>query len=84
MHYTEGWKSLETSMRIMQNIIEAIGSNLFQFELDRILQVISKGVHHVDRSVREISFFLIRAIFIASQQIFEHEKPVKKAEEQIV
>ena len=25
MHDTEGWKSLETSMRIMQNVIEAIG-----------------------------------------------------------
>lgn len=37
MHDSEGWKSLETSMRIMQKIIEAIGNNLFQFELERIL-----------------------------------------------
>lgn len=41
MHDTEGWKSLETSMRTMQNIIEAIGTHLYQFELDRILGVIA-------------------------------------------
>jgi len=29
MHDTEGWKSLETSMRIMQNIIESIGTKLY-------------------------------------------------------
>jgi len=29
MHDTEGWKSLETSMRILQNIVEAIGNNLY-------------------------------------------------------
>lgn len=33
MHDTEGWKSLETSMRILQNIIEAIGTRLYEFEL---------------------------------------------------
>lgn len=31
MHDTQGWKSLETSMRIMQNIIEAIGTHLYEF-----------------------------------------------------
>jgi len=70
MHDTEGWKSLETSMRIMQNIIEAIGTHLYQFELDRILAVILKGVDHINRFVREISYFVINAIFIASKTIF--------------
>jgi len=37
MHDTEGWKSLETSMRILQNIIEAIGTRLYEFELERVL-----------------------------------------------
>ena len=36
-HDTEGWKSLETSMRILQNIIEAVGTRLYDFNLDRIL-----------------------------------------------
>ena len=63
MHDTEGWKSLETSMRIMQNIIEAIGPKLYDFDLDRILNCIIKGVDHINRFVREISYFVIGAIF---------------------
>jgi hypothetical protein len=70
MHDTEGWKSLETSMRILQNIIEAIGTKLYDFELDRILVCIKKGVDHINRFVREISYFVIKAIFDTSAQIF--------------
>jgi hypothetical protein len=29
----EGWKSLETSMRILQGIIEGIGTRLYSFDL---------------------------------------------------
>jgi len=66
MHDTEGWKSLETSMRILQNIIEAMGTRLYEFELDRILKCILKGVDHINRFVREISYFVLKAIFDAS------------------
>jgi hypothetical protein len=76
MHDTEGWKSLETSMRIMQNIIEAIGTKLYDFELDRILNCIKKGVNHINRFVREISYFVIHAIFETSARILSQEDPV--------
>lgn len=66
MHDTEGWKSLETSMRILQNIIEAIGNNLYQFELDEVILVITKSIDHINRFVREISYLLINAIFETS------------------
>ena len=33
MHDTEGWKSLETSMRNLQCLIEAIGTHLYAFDL---------------------------------------------------
>jgi hypothetical protein len=69
-HDTEGWKSLETSMRIMQNIIEAIGTHLYQFDLDRILGCVLQGVDHINRFVREICYFVMGAIFIASKEIF--------------
>jgi len=69
MHDTEGWKSLETSMRILQHIIEAIGVRLYDFALDRILQCIIKGVDHINRFVREISYFVINAIFETSAKI---------------
>lgn len=71
MHDCEGWKSLETSMRVLQNIIEAVGTQLYDFELDRILNCIIKGVDHINRFVREISYFVLNAIFIASKDILE-------------
>ena len=67
MHDTEGWKSLETSMRILQNIIESIGNSLYDFDLSRVLNCIKKGVDHIDRFVREISYFVINAIFSTSK-----------------
>jgi hypothetical protein len=73
MHDTEGWKSLETSMRIMQNIIEAIGTHLYQFELDRVLEVVTRGVDHINRFVREISYFVINAVYVASAGIYTEE-----------
>lgn len=76
MHDTEGWKSLETSMRVLQNIIEAVGTKLYDFELDRILSCIIKGVDHINRFVREISYFVLNAIFIASKEIL-HEGETK-------
>jgi len=69
MHDTEGWKSLETSMRTLQNIIEAIGVKLYDFDLNRILQCIIQGVDHINRFVREISYFVINAIFQTSAKI---------------
>lgn len=71
MHDTEGWKSLETSMRVLQNIIEAIGPKLYDFDLERILGCVLKGVDHINRFVREISYFVIHAIFTTSAQILK-------------
>lgn len=73
-HDTEGWKSLETSMRILQNIVEAIGSRLYDFDLERVLNCIRKGVDHINRFVREISYFLINAVFLASASILSSEQ----------
>lgn len=73
MHDTEGWKSLETSMRIMQNIIEAIGTHLYNFDVNRIIQCIIKGVDHINRFVREISYFVTNAIFVASKNIYAED-----------
>ena len=33
--------------------------------------MILKGVDHINRFVREISYFVIKAIFIASEKIYE-------------
>lgn len=66
MHDSEGWKSLETSMRNLQNLIEAIGTHLYAFDLSIILEVIEKSIAHLNRFVREISYFVINAILETS------------------
>ena len=66
MHDSEGWKSLETSMRNLQNLIEAIGPALYTYDLSVILEVIQKSIDHLNRFVREISYFVINAIFETS------------------
>ena len=73
MHDTEGWKSLETSMRNLYHIIDAIGVRLYTFDLDRVLNVIKKGVDHINRFVREISYFVIKGIFATSTLIFKDQ-----------
>ena len=66
MHDSEGWKSLETSMRNLQNLIEAIGTHLYTSDLNVILDVVEKSIAHLNRFVREISYFVINAIFETS------------------
>lgn len=50
-------------MRVLQNIIEAMGPKLYDYDLQRILLCIVKGVDHINRFVREISYFVMQAIF---------------------
>ena len=73
MHDSEGWKSLETSMRNLQNLIEAIGTHLYAFDLNVILEVIERAIAHLNRFVREISYFVINAILETSIGIEQSE-----------
>lgn len=52
-----------------------MGPKLFDFELDRILNCITKGVDHINRFVREISYFVMHAIFQTSAEILRDESP---------
>lgn len=69
----EGWKSLETSMRILQHIIEGIGTRLYSFDLMPILKVILKSVDHLNRFVRETSYLVINSIFETSKGVLDQE-----------
>ena len=71
MHDSEGWKSLETSMRNLQHLIEAIGPSLYEFDLSIILEVVVKAIAHLNRFAREIAYFVINAIFETSVGIQE-------------
>lgn len=53
-------------MRNLQNLIEAIGTHLYTSDLHVILDVVEKSIAHLNRFVREISYFVINAIFETS------------------
>lgn len=44
MHDTEGWKSLDTSINCLKSLIEAVGDNIFNFDIAEILVIIVKSV----------------------------------------
>lgn len=73
MHDSEGWKSLETSMRNLQHLIEGIGTHLYSFDLQQILAVIERAIAHLNRFVREIAYFVVNAVFVASVGVKETE-----------
>lgn len=58
-------------MRILQAIIEGIGNSLYLFDLDPIIDVVLRAVNHLNRFVREISYFVVNAIFMTSKGILE-------------
>jgi len=63
MHDTEGWKSLDTSMNCLKNLIEAIGKNIFDLDLSQILAIVTKSAQHMNRFVKEIAFQIIDVLF---------------------
>jgi len=54
-------------------LIEAIGTHLYAFELNVILEVIELSIAHLNRFVREISYFVINAILETSVGIEQTE-----------
>lgn len=74
MHDTEGWKSLETSMRNLQSLLESIGTDIYRFDLSGVLAVIVKSIEHLNRFVRETAYLLINAIFITSKGVLAKDQ----------
>lgn len=62
-HDTEGWKSLETSMSIMRKMIEQMGSQFLDFDFTPIIEILLRSANHLNRFVREITYFVIAALF---------------------
>ncbi len=65
MHDTEGWKSLDTSMNCLKNLIEAIGKSIFGVDLSQILEIVIKSAQHLNRFVKEIAFQIIDVLYQA-------------------
>jgi hypothetical protein len=65
LHDTEGWQNLETSMRTLQDIIEASGLDFIPFLSadDNIFNIVAKASSHLNRFVREIGYFLAASLF---------------------
>jgi hypothetical protein len=71
MHDTEGWKSLETSMRLLQKMIEALGTDFLVFDFSEVTEILLKAANHLNRFVREITYFVIEALYKISEKCNE-------------
>ncbi len=55
-------------MRIFQNVIQAMGIKVLQSKYDDIIDVLLKSAEHINRFVREITYFVIEALYEVSDQ----------------
>ncbi|CAI2359487.1 unnamed protein product [Moneuplotes crassus] len=74
MHDTEGWKSLETSMRLLQKMIEALGTDFLIFDFKEVTELLLKAANHLNRFVREISYFVVESLYKISEKCDEENK----------
>ena len=74
MHDTEGWKSLETSMRLLQRMIQALGTDFLVFDFKEVTDVLLKAAGHLNRFVREITYFVIEELYKISEKCDEEHK----------
>lgn len=75
-HGTEGWKALETSYRSLLKIIQGTGEDFYPFLTPDLWSLAYRGIKHMNRFVREISFFTIGAMV----EIMQNEDAVHEAE----
>jgi len=54
-------------------LIEGIGTHLYSFDLQQILKVVERAIAHLNRFVREIAYFVVNAVFVASVGVKETE-----------
>jgi len=54
-----------------------VGNALYDYEVDSIVQIIGQSANHINRFVREISYFVIKAVFDTSCQVMEAREDVK-------
>lgn len=74
LHDTEGWKSLETSMRLLQRMIEALGTDFLVFDFSDVTEVLLKAANHLNRFVREITYFVVEELYKISEKCDEENQ----------
>ena len=61
-HDTAGWKSLETSMKGLQSIIEGCGESFLRFVNMELLDLIFETLDHTNRFVRETGYYVCASL----------------------
>jgi hypothetical protein len=61
-HGTEGWKCLETSFKVLQRLMESTGLAFAPYLSDEVWSLITRGLRHPNRFVRETGFFATGAM----------------------
>lgn len=63
LHDTEGFRCLETSMKILLHNITGIGAKFAPAIDAQLLQVVQQSLHHTNRYVRETGYFVCKELF---------------------
>ncbi|XP_012562698.2 uncharacterized protein LOC100213644 [Hydra vulgaris] len=61
-HDTAGWKSLETSMKALQCVVDGCGLHFFSYMNKDLLNLIFESLKHTNRFVRETAYYLCASI----------------------
>ncbi len=62
LHDTAGWRSLETSMKCLQRMVEGCGADFLPQMDEDIFDLLSLTLDHMNRFVRETGFYLLSAL----------------------
>ncbi|GAB6021645.1 hypothetical protein CHUAL_004229 [Chamberlinius hualienensis] len=66
-HDTAGWKTLETSMKALQYMVDGCGQDFIVFINQELFDVICRTFTHTNRFVRETAFYVCSSLVNCSQ-----------------
>ena len=74
VHDTEGFRCLETSMKILQNVLGGNGPRFSPHKDSELIGIVQRSLHHTNRYVRETGYFVCKDLFaFATPENLERE-----------
>ena len=66
LHDSEGFRCLETSMKILLNSVAGLGTKFAPMIDAPLLDIVKESLHHTNRYVRETGYFVCRELFASA------------------
>eukprot|EP00927_Polykrikos_kofoidii_P042285 TRINITY_DN3615_c0_g1_i1.p1 TRINITY_DN3615_c0_g1~~TRINITY_DN3615_c0_g1_i1.p1 ORF type:complete len:827 (-),score=154.80 TRINITY_DN3615_c0_g1_i1:44-2455(-) len=63
LHDTEGWRTLETSIGVLEAMMQGCGTAFSPRVTDELLELLAECTRHTNRFVREYAFFALKDTF---------------------